>query len=111
MDRTRFNQQTPRARWPIRRRSWKSILLPDPGEPRTEQHKRFFAVVSESISEEGKAIRRVLIFDDTPASLRLLSTMDALDLEPGEQHRGLWVVLGWFLVVLAGLGVVWPLLS
>jgi hypothetical protein len=106
MDRTRFNQQTPRAQSPIRRRNWKSIQLPDPGEPRTEQHKRFFAVVSESISQEGRAIRRVLIFDDNPASLRLLSNVDALDPEPGERHRW-WIVFGWLLV---GLGMIWPLL-
>jgi hypothetical protein len=109
MDRTRFNQQTPRTRWPIRRRNWKSIQLPDPGEPRTEQHKRFFAVVSESISQEGRAIRRVLIFDDNPASLRLLSRVDAFDFKPGEQHRW-WIVFGWLLLVLVGLGMIWPLL-
>jgi hypothetical protein len=75
-----------------------------------EQHKRFFAVVSESISQEGETIRQVLIFDDNPASLRLLSKLDALDLEPGEQYRGWWVVLGCLLVALVGLGMLWPLL-
>jgi hypothetical protein len=93
----------------MRRGESESVLLPDPGEPRTEQHKRFFAVVSESISQEGRPIRRVIIFDDNPASLRLLSNVDALDLEPGEQHRW-WIVFGWLLLVLVGLGMIWPLL-
>jgi hypothetical protein len=84
--------------------------VPDPGEPRTEQHKRFFAVVWESISQEGRAIRRVLIFDDNPASLRLLSNVDAFDFKPGEQHRHQWVVFGWLLLALIGLGMIWPLL-
>ena len=84
--------------------------MPDPAQSRMEQGKRFFAVVSESISQEGKAIRRVLIFDDNPASLRLLSKVDALDLEPEEQYRGWWVVLGCLLVIAAGFGMVWPLM-
>jgi len=110
MDSARLNQHIPRGWRPIQRRDLESILLPDSGETRAEQHKRFFAVVSESISQEGKAIRRVLIFDDNPASLRFLSNVDALDLEPREQHRGSWVVIGCLLLVLVGLGMIWPLL-
>ena len=66
--------------------------------------------MSDSISQEGKAIRRVLICDDNPASLRLLSKVDGLDLELGERNRGRWIVLGWLLVVLVVLGMLWPLL-
>jgi hypothetical protein len=110
MDNAGLNQDIPQAWRPIQRRDLESILSPDPGETRTEQNKRFFAIVSESTCQDGKMIRRVLIFDDNPASLRLLSNVDTLNLEPREQRRRSWVVIGCLLLVLVGLGMIWPLL-
>jgi hypothetical protein len=67
-------------------------------------------MVSESISRDGKPIRRVLICDDNPASLLLLSNLRVLDFEAREYRRAWWIVLGWLLVAAVGLGMLWPLL-
>src|SRR5262245_61594018 len=110
MDRTRFDQHTPRNWRPIRPKDREFILSPGSGGSRSSQHKQFFVIVSKSTSQEGKAIRRVAIFDDNPASLRLLSKVEALDLEQGEQHRSGWIVLGCLLLIAVGLVMIWPVL-
>jgi hypothetical protein len=67
---------------------------------------RIFAVVSRPVTARGKTVRHVLIFDDDPASLRLLV---AAGPAPG-RRRELWAVLAMLLVLAARIGMFWPLL-
>ena len=71
--------------------------------------KKIFAVLSRSVTVRGKTIRHVLIFDDHPASVRLL-----LGSDPAPRRRNeflfLYVVLAFVLVLATGLGMFWPLL-
>ena len=78
--------------------------LPDAttGEP-----KKIFAVLSRSVTVRGKTIRHVLIFDDHPASVRLLLGRDPA---PRRRNEFLYVVLAIVLVLATGLGMFWPLL-
>ena len=54
-----------------------------------------------------KTIRHVLIFDNHPASLRLLPGSDPA---PRRRNEFLYVVLAIVLVLATGLGMFWPLL-
>jgi hypothetical protein len=100
MDRPRFNQRTAlRPLWrPVRRSYPASLLFSERGEALSSRPKKLFAVVSPPIPKGGKTIRRVLIFDNNPASLRLLSHSYALDRRGAKQRTYLWVVLGLILV-------------
>jgi hypothetical protein len=73
----------------------------------TGGEKKIFAVLSRSVTVRGKTIRDVLIFDDHPASLRLLLGRDPA---PRRQNESLYAVLAIVLVLAAGLGLFWSLL-
>jgi len=73
----------------------------------TGGEKKIFAVLSRSVTVRGKTIRHVLIFDDHPASLRLLL---GSDLAPRRRNKFLYVVLAIVLVLATGLGMFWLLL-
>jgi hypothetical protein len=73
----------------------------------TGGEKKIFAVLSRSVTVRGKTIRDVLIFDDHPASLRLLLGRDPV---PRRQNEFLYAVLAIVLVLAAGLGMFWSLL-
>jgi len=72
----------------------------------TRGQKRIFAVVSRRLTTRGKTVRHVLIFDNDPASLRLLF---ATGPAPGRRSE-LWAVLAILLVLAATIGMFWPLL-
>ena len=78
--------------------------LPDATTP---EQKKIFAVLSRSVTVRGKTIRHVLIFDDHPASVRLLLGSDAA---PRRRNEVFYAVLAIALVLAAGLGMFWPLL-
>jgi hypothetical protein len=69
---------------------------------------KIFAVLSRSVTVRGKTIRHVLIFDDHPASVRLLLGSDPA---PRRRNEFLYVVLAIVLVLAAGLGMFWPSLT
>ena len=73
----------------------------------TGGQKRIFVVASRSVTVRGKTIRHVLIFDDHPASLRLLLGSDPA---PRRRKEFLYVVLAIVLVLATGLWMFWPLL-
>jgi len=70
-------------------------------------HKRIFVVVSRPVGESEKASRHIVIFDNHPASLRLLFSGD---LRLRRRNEILYAVLAIALVLAAGLGMFWPLL-
>jgi len=69
--------------------------------------KKIFAVLSRSVTVRGKTIRHVLIFDDHPASVRLLLGSDPA---PRRRNEFLYAVLAIVLVLATGLGMFSPLL-
>jgi hypothetical protein len=69
--------------------------------------KRIFVVTSRPVTESGKTIRHIVIFDNHPASLRLLFSNDQMLRRRNEVFYG---VLAVALVLTAGLGMFWPLL-
>ena len=69
--------------------------------------KRIFVVASRPVTEGEKTIRHILIFDNHPASLRLLF---GSDLMLRRRNEVFYAVLAIALVLAAGLGVFWPLL-
>jgi hypothetical protein len=73
----------------------------------TRGQKRIFVVASRLATLSGKTIRHVMIFDNHPASLRLLRDSD-LTLQ--RRNEVFYVVLAIALVLAAGLGMFWPLL-
>jgi len=73
----------------------------------TGGRKKIFAVLSRPVTVGGKTIRHVLIFDDHPASVRLLLGSDRAPRRRNEFH---YVVLAIVLVLATGLGMFWPLL-
>jgi hypothetical protein len=70
----------------------------------TRGQKRIFAVVSRPVTVRGKTVRHVLIFDNDPASLRLLVATGAAP----ERRRELWAVLALLLILAATIGMFWP---
>ena len=77
------------------------------GDVTTRGQKKIFVVASRSITVGGKTVRHILIFDNHPASLRLLRDSD-LTLQ--RRNEFFYAVLTIVLVLAAGLGMVWPLL-
>ena len=69
--------------------------------------KRIFVVASRRVTEGENTIRHIVIFDNHPASLRLLFSSD---LRLQRRNEVLYVVLAIALVLTAGLGMFWPLL-
>jgi hypothetical protein len=82
----------------------RTFRLPD---VTTREQKRTFAVVSQTITVRGKTIRHILIFDNHPASLDLLRS---LDFTARRRSKVVYIVLTVVLVLAAGLGIFWPLL-
>jgi len=77
--------------------------LPDATTP---GQKRIFVVASRLLTIRGKTVRHVLIFDNHPASLRLVV---ATGPAPGRRSE-LWAVLAILLILAATIGIFWPLL-
>ena len=73
----------------------------------TTGERKTFAVLSRSVTVGGQTVRHVLIFDDHPASVRLLLGSDPA---PRRRNEFLYVVLAIVLVLATGLGIFWPLL-
>ena len=69
--------------------------------------KRIFVVASRPVTEGKKTIRHIVIFDNHPASLRLLFSSDLM---LRRQNEVFYAVLAIALVLAAGLGMFWPLL-
>ena len=82
----------------------RTIRLPD---ATTGEREKVFAVVSQTITVRGKTTRHILIFDNHPASLDLLRS---LDLTARRRSKVVYTVLTVVLVLAAGLGIFWPLL-
>ena len=68
--------------------------------------KKVFAMLlyPSTVDDRGKAIRRILIFDDHPETLRLLQN---LDLERARINKS-GVVLGCVLIIVLVLSIFWP---
>ena len=79
-------------------------MLPD---ATTLGPKRIFVVASRPVTESEKTIRHIVIFDNHPASLRLLFSSDLMLRRRNEVFDA---VLAIALVLAAGLGMIWPLL-
>ncbi len=73
----------------------------------TRGQKRRFAVLSRLVAVNGKTIRHIVIFDNHPASLRLLLNSDLI---PRRRNEFFYAVLAIVFVLAAGLGIFWPLL-
>ena len=69
--------------------------------------KRIFVVASRPVTESGKTIRHIVIFDNYPASLRSLF---GSDLMRRRRNDVFYAVLAIALVLAVGLGILWPLL-
>jgi hypothetical protein len=69
--------------------------------------KRIFVVASRPVTESEKTIRHIVIFDNHPASLRLLFNSD---LTLRRRNEVFYAVLAITLVLAVGLGMSWPLL-
>jgi hypothetical protein len=69
--------------------------------------KRIFMVASRPVTESGKTIRHIVIFDNHPASLRLLCSRDLMQ---RRRNDILQAVLAAALILAAGLLMFWPLL-
>jgi hypothetical protein len=69
--------------------------------------KRIFVVALRPVTESEKTIRHIVIFDNHPASLRLLLSNDLILRRRNESFSA---VLAMALVLAAGLGMFWPLL-
>jgi hypothetical protein len=73
----------------------------------TRGQKRIFLVASRPVTESEKTIRHIVIFDNHPASLRLLFGSGLMLRRRNEVfYAGLAIAL----VLAAGLGMFWPLL-
>ena len=73
----------------------------------TREQKRVFAVVSQLVTVRGKTTRHILIFDNHPATLDLLRS---IDLTARQGSKLVHLVLTIALVLVVGLGILWPLL-
>ena len=73
----------------------------------TRGQRKIFAVESQLVTVSGKRVRHIVIFDNHPASLRLLLSSD---LTLRRRNEFFYAVLAIALVLAAGLGMFWPLL-
>ena len=69
--------------------------------------KRIFVVASRPVTDNEKTIRHIVIFDNHPASLRLLFSSDLM---LRRRNEVFYAVLTIVLVLAAALGMFWPLL-
>jgi len=69
--------------------------------------KRIFVVASRPVTEGEKTIRHIVIFDNHPASLRLLFSSD---FKLRRRNKVFYAVLAIASVLAAGVGMLWPLL-
>ena len=69
--------------------------------------KRIFVVASRPVTESEKTIRHIVIFDNHPASLRLLFRNDLMLRRRNKVFYAVFVIV---LVLAAGLGMFWHLL-
>jgi len=69
--------------------------------------KRIFVVASRPVIESEKTIRHIVIFDNHPASLRLLFRNDLM---LRRRNKLFYAVFTIVLVLAAALGMFWPLL-
>lgn len=69
--------------------------------------KRIFAVASRPVTENKRTIRYIVIFDNHPATLRLLFSSDLM---LRWRNEVFYAMLAIALVLAAGLGMFWPLL-
>jgi hypothetical protein len=69
--------------------------------------RRIFVVASRPVTESEKTIRHIVIFDDHPASLRLLFSND---LTLRRRNEVFYAVLTITVVLAAGLRMFWPLI-
>jgi hypothetical protein len=72
-----------------------------------------FAIVTRSIHTEnnGQTRCRILIFDNHPATLRLLDNLDEIDFVARRRKPWCYAVIGIVLLVILLLGMLWPLLQ
>ena len=72
-----------------------------------------FAIVTRSIGIEnnGQTGRRILIFDNHPATLRLLDNLDEIDVVSRRRKPWRYGVISIVLVIILLLGMLWPLLQ
>ena len=68
--------------------------------------KRIFVVVSRPVTEREETIQHIVIFDNHPASLRLLFSRNLM---LRRRNEVFYAVLAIALVLAAGLGMFWPL--
>jgi hypothetical protein len=73
-----------------------------------------FAIVAPpKVDLGGKAIRRILIFDNHPDSLRLVSERhltSGVDAAVSRHTSPLYVILGLLLILSLIIGMIWPVL-
>jgi hypothetical protein len=118
MKRPRFNGRrgpgiTTRSRT-TRDSRWTQV--PEPGPLKgfnTSGRKRVFAIVTRSIHTEdnGQTGRRILIFDNHPATLRLLDNLDEIDFGPRRRKPWRYAVISIVLAVILLLGMLGSLLQ
>ena len=82
----------------------RTTRLPD---ATTREQKKVFAVVSQLVTVSGKTTRHILIFDNHPATLDLLRS---IDLTAPSGSKLINVLLTISLVLVVGLEIIWPLL-
>jgi hypothetical protein len=76
------------------------------------ERKRTFAIVSRPIAIDNKTIRRVVIFDNHPESLRLILQSGIGATEDNVGRAGLvWIIPGFILIATGVAALLWPFLS
>jgi hypothetical protein len=73
----------------------------------TRRQRKIFAVESRLVTVGGKTVRNIVIFDNHPASLRLLLSSD---LTLRRRNEFFYAALTIALVLAAAVGMFWPLL-
>jgi hypothetical protein len=95
------------------------VQIPDLGSVRDaagSSQKRIFAIVSRPIPSDvkGKAIRRILLFDSHPDSLRLVlkpgANLDSDDEAKFRRERRTSIICGSILIAMLVAAMLWPLL-
>jgi len=118
MDRSRANHGAKRrVSWHARFHNYPQwIRMPDLGCLRdsvSSVQKRIFAIVSPPIPTpvEGKTIRRIVIFDNHPDSLRLVLG-SGVDLDSNDadwrRKRRISIICGFILIAMLVAAVLWP---
>jgi len=69
------------------------------------RQRRIFAIESRHLTSTGKTIREIVIFDNHPASLRLMNG----NVTPPRQNEVVHAAFAIALVLAIGLGIFWPL--